>query len=169
MTEFWPDHDGDACYLHLVPLKDNIFLDNWKLIIARLYVAILYLFYLDFADDFCLISEASYSGSVRHNRLISSVAFVLSWVLIDSRIAESDFVCRFFIIDSNILAILLNCCFFELFNNLLDWVLEEALKWEDLLGHKPMKFEVAIYDLPAVVLLNWIDVGTKWRVWLHSG
>ena len=124
------------------------------------FFAIFDLFDFDCTKELSLVGEPSDSGLVREDMVVQAIALVLARVLVYGDAAEDDFVSGLFVVWTVVLALDLDLVFFKLLNDLLNRKLEEAFKREDLLGDKTILFEVAIDDLPAIVLVDRVHVGS---------
>lgn len=95
---------------------------------------------------------------MRQNWLIELVTFNQARVLVNSGASEDNPVGGFLVIRSIILPLFLNRCLAELLDDLLDRVLQEALEGVDLLRNKTILLEVTVNNLPAVVLVDGVEV-----------
>lgn len=158
VTEFWTNHDWNFTNGYLVLLEYlTLRFDGW-LVRDRVLLTILDLEDLHSTEDLGLIGQATNPCCVRHDWLVRAITFVQARELVDCGPAKFNFVRRLFIIWTEILPVFLNGLLSELFNDFLDWVLQEALKRENLLSDKTILFEVTINYLPAIILVNWLHV-----------
>ena len=156
MTKLGAHHDRNLPDWNLVHIEDLFLgLDFW---LSLRRVAHLDLEDLDGAEDLSLVGDVPDPCPVRQDRLIDVVTFNQARVLVDSGASEDNPVGGLFVIGSIILSLLLNRCLAELLDDLLDGVLQEALEGVDLLRNKTILLEVTIDDLPAVVLVDGVEV-----------
>ena len=80
---------------------------------------------------------------------------------------KNDLVSGLFVVCSVVLALDLNLMLLELLDDLLHRVLKKPLKREDLLSNQSILFKVAVDDFPAVVLVDWVHVGSNRRIKLR--
>ena len=145
---------------------DLVFLKNGRLRLENLLsslgipLAILELLDLDVAKDFCLVSQSANPSRVRHDWLVGGVSFVQTGKLVDGGLPKDHFKGGLLVILAEVLAVLGDGLLPKLSNDLLDRVLEEALEGENLLGHQTILLEVAVDDLPAIVLVDGVAVQT---------
>lgn len=96
------------------------------------------------------------------DRLVDTIFLKVSGKLVNSDVAKVDAIDGIFIVLATKLALLDYVLGLKLFYYFLDWVLEEALKREDLLCDKPILLKVGIDNFPGVVLVDWVHVGPEW-------
>ena len=92
---------------------------------------------------------------------------MLTRQLVDCDTPKYDLVSGLFIVCSVVLAIDFYLMLLKLFYDLLYRVLEESLEWEDLLRYQTVLFKVAVDDFPAVILVDWVHVGSHGRIVLR--
>ena len=80
---------------------------------------------------------------------------------------KNDLVSGLFVVCPIVLALDLDLMLFKLFDDLLHRVLKKPLKREDLLSNQSILFKVAVDDFPAVVLVDWVHVGSNRRIKLR--
>ena len=156
MTKLGAHHHRNLPDWNLVHIEDLFLrLDFW---LSLRRVAHLDFEDLDGAEDLSLIGDVSNPCRVRQDWLIELVTFNQSRVLVNGGASEDNSVGGLLVISSIILPLLLNRCLAELLDDLLDRVLQEALEGVDLLRDKTILLEVTVNDLPAVVLVDGVEV-----------
>ena len=101
---------------------------------------------------------------MRENCVVYAVTLMLTRKLVNSSTAKNNFIGGFFVVKSVVLPLNLNFSLFEFLDNFLDRVLEEAFKREDLLGDETILLEVAVNNLPAIILVDGVHVGPNWCI-----
>ena len=154
MTELGADHHWNLTDRDLILLEDlRLLLDLCPIILV-----ILDLQDLNCAEDLSLIRQTSNPSGMRHDGLVGAVTFVQARELIHSGTTKDYFVGSLLIVVSNVLPILLDGLLAKFLDDLLDGVLKEPFERKDLLGYEAILFEVTVNDLPAIVLVNRLDV-----------
>ena len=158
VAELGADHDWDLANGHLVLLENLLLLPDGRLTSCRVCITVVDLQDFDGAEDLCLVGEPADPRRVWQYWFVGAVALMQARELVHGSPAKYDFVSGLLVVCTEVDPIFGDRLLSELLDDLLHRVLQESFKRENLLCNQAVLLEVAVNDLPAVILVDGVHI-----------